>query len=355
MSSSNKKYIYIYIFLILLVILFNNGLGRNLNKVSSPQILGFQINGIGNGHLTQSKTVYDVLIKKYKIPIVIIYGRNEGYDNFFLNSKVIYQKINTTNESINDMNYLKVIKDFIKIKPTHKYEKIYGINKWFNFFVNDFLNFRTKQIIIASQFSIDNIKNYLLINSLQLSSICILVSIHISSKYTKYTIPPLIKLEKIKRIGVNKKIILAYSVSGEDFPKKLDLLSKKNPLYKFIYFTNTNIQKPLQKNITLYKPDKIKFIKYLRICGAVLCTSGNELILECVFNKIPVATSPCSNKQYEQVDNFNKYVEFLKYSESFTDSLDLEVLVNKKMESSHSNLIKSCENRDQKILKLCNI
>ena len=100
-----------------------------------------------------------------------------------MNSKVIYQKINTTNESINDMNYLKVIKDFIKIKPTHKYEKIYGINKWFNFFVNDFLNFRTKQIIIASQFSIDNIKNYLLINSLQLSSICILVSIHISSKY----------------------------------------------------------------------------------------------------------------------------------------------------------------------------
>ena len=67
MSSSNKKYIYIYIFLILLVILFNNGLGRNLNKVSSPQILGFQINGIGNGHLTQSKTVYDVLIKKYKL------------------------------------------------------------------------------------------------------------------------------------------------------------------------------------------------------------------------------------------------------------------------------------------------
>ena len=78
-------------------------------------ICGFQVNGIGNGHLTQAKTIYTILIKKYKIPIVIIYGRNNGYDNVFFQSKVVYHDSFTTQESINDMKIIPVLKDIFNI------------------------------------------------------------------------------------------------------------------------------------------------------------------------------------------------------------------------------------------------
>ena len=47
-------------------------------KNNYTKVIGFQVCGVGNGHITQSKVVYNILIKKYKIPLVIIYGRNDG-------------------------------------------------------------------------------------------------------------------------------------------------------------------------------------------------------------------------------------------------------------------------------------
>lgn len=351
-----KNNLFLIIFLILLIFYFS--ILINIFKpyqMSQPQILGFQINGIGNGHLTQALTVYKVLIKKYKIPIVIIYGRNEGYDNVFSQSRVIYQKIYTTQESINDMKLLRTLKDIVKIKPSRKYENEYGVNKWFNFFVSDFFNFRTKQIQIANQFSVDNIMNDILINTTKFLSNCVSVSIHLPSKHSKYTIPPLINLIKINRNNINKKLLLAYSVSGQDFPKKLECIAKQNPTYQIKYFTNTKIEIKLSKNITIYKPDKLDFYKYLQICGAVLSTSGDTLPCECAFNSIPSAIMPCSKKHYEQVYNIKKYVKNLKYSELLTDSLDLEYLINKNMKESNLNIIKSLKNRNNQILNLCNI
>ena len=327
----------------------------NKRSLSQSQILGFQVNGIGNGHLTQAETVYKVLIKNYKIPIVIIYGRTDGYCNIFPESKVIYHKIESTQESINNMNLWKAIKDIILIKPTRKFENEHGINKWFNFYVSDFFNFRTKQICIANHFSVDNIINDLLMIISKLLSNVTCVSVHLPSKHCKYTIPPLINLEKIKRKNVNKQLLLAYSVSGQDFPKRLNYIAKKNPSYQFKFFTNTKIEEKLSKNISVYKPDKIHFDKYLQFCGAVLSTSGNQLILECILNEIPCATMPCSIKQFEQVHNLKKYVNNLKYCDYFSNSLDLEYLVNKNMKESSLNLTDSLKNRDEKILKLCNI
>ena len=76
------------------------------------QILGFQINGIGNGHLTQAETVYDILIKKYTIPVVIIYGKKDGYDSIFYQSKVIYHKFNSTNESTKSVFFSSIIRNY---------------------------------------------------------------------------------------------------------------------------------------------------------------------------------------------------------------------------------------------------
>ena len=53
------------------------------------KIIGFQILGIGNGHLTQSIEIYKVLVKYYKIPVVLIYGIADGYNVHFSKSKVI--------------------------------------------------------------------------------------------------------------------------------------------------------------------------------------------------------------------------------------------------------------------------
>ena len=64
---------------------------------------------------------------------------------------------------------------------------------------------------------------------------------------------------------------------------------------------------------------------------------------------------PCSIKHFEQVNNIKKYVNNLKYCDYFSDSLDLEYLLNKNMKESSLNLTDSLKNRDEKILKLCNI
>lgn len=345
---NNKVYFFIILFFI-----YKKTLLRRLPYLKK-QILGFQINGIGIGHLTQAQTVYDILIKKYKIPLVIIYGRNDGYDSIFYQSKVVYYQLNSTNESTNNMNIKKMTEDLLMLKPTLKYENKYGINKWFNFFISDFLNYRTKQICIAPQFSLNNIKISIILKLSKLLCHNEIISIHTPSPHTKHIVPPLINQEFINR-DIDKKTILAYSVSGNNFPKTLMKISKKYPDYKFKYFTNTKIKSKLSKNITIYKPDKINFKKYLSICGAVLCTSGNELILECVLNKIPNATMPCSNQQFEQVHNCKKYVDNLKYSQLLSKSLDLESLVNKNMRNSHLQLMECLENRDEKILNLCQI
>lgn len=320
-------------------------------KSPKKYIIGFQVNGVGNGHLTQAKTIYAVLIKKYEIPVIIIYGINNDYDNVFFQSKVVHKKKYSTQESTNNMKLISQLKDIIKIKSTKKYEEKFGINKWFNFFVTDYFNYRTKQICIANQFSVKNIKLDLLFKISKLLSNISYVSIHIPSKYTKHIIPPLIDMKYIKR-KIKKRVILAYSVSGQDFPTRLIKLSKKYSNYKFYYFTKTIINKDIPKNISIFKPDQKNFKKYIKICAAVLCTSGNQLLLESVYNKIPVAIMPCSAKHFEQVHNIKKYVDTLKYATYMSTDLDLNSLVKKDMTLPYLDLKKIMHNRDKKILNL---
>ena len=81
--------------------------------IESPlKTIGLVVNGVGNGHITQAKTVYDILLKKYKIPIVVIWGRDDGCDSLFKNSHVAYHKMFSNPESISQMNKSKAIKDF---------------------------------------------------------------------------------------------------------------------------------------------------------------------------------------------------------------------------------------------------
>ncbi len=317
-------------------------------------ILGFQINGIGNGHITAANVVYDVLIKYYEIPVIIIYGKN--YNHNFSKDKVKYINIKTTNESTNDMDLYKITQDIIKPKKSYKYEKKYNINKWFNFCIIDFFNFRTKQLCITHHLSIDN----KLIDILTMASVAFsnikLISIHTKSKHTQYVIPPLIELNKLdKNRTIKKKIILAYSVSGTDFQNAIYIIAKKNPLYQIKYFTLSKIKYDIPENITLYKPDKKEFKNFFNCCSCVLCTAGNELILECVYNNVPVATMPCSSDHFEQVENCKKYVNKLKYAYLIYDNLKLDELASKDTTLSNNHLNESLRDREKKIIELCNI
>ena len=153
------------------------------------QVVGFQVNGIGNGHLTQAKVVYGVLIERYEIPVVLIYGREGGFDEAFPKSSVVYVESYSSNEAVSDMNVFKLLLDIVWVKPTRRYELHHGITRWINFWVSDF-QYRTKQIQIANQLSVDDPRIDLVANTVKLLSNVVGVSIHLPSKHTNHTIPP---------------------------------------------------------------------------------------------------------------------------------------------------------------------
>ena len=324
----------------------------DISKIKK-KIIGFQINGVGNGHITQAITVYNILIKYFEIPIVVIYGIKKNLQKYFSKSKICYENMYTTNECIDNLNMTSILWDIIRIKPTKKYEENYNVNLWINFFVTDFFNFRTKGITIGCQFSSPQLKFMALTRITQLLSDIKVVSIQEKNHYDKYTIPPLISNKLINRNNINPRIILAYSVSGKIFPKTLILLAKKYPNYKFKYFSLKHEYK-YPKNITPYTPERSAFKKYQSVCGAILCTSGNELILECVYNNIPVATIPCNIQHFEQNFNFNKYVHKLNYAEVMSSKINLNKLISKNCVKIQKLLHKIISSRDKAILDLVN-
>ena len=316
------------------------------------KILGFQVCGIGNGHLSQAKVIYDIVIKKCKIPIVIIYGKEKGYDNFFPSSKVIYIKTFTDTASINSMDYSKIVADICSLKETKFYEDNYKINLWFNFWINDWFNYRTKQYLIGNQLSIPHFGLSVMFLINKLLSITIPVSILMKNKYGNLTIPSLIDNNKLNRNNVNKKIILAYSSVGDDFLKNLKYLANKYKCYQFHLFKNYSTEIKLPKNVIIHKTDKIEFKKYMNICGAVLATAGLELTQECIYNKIPVAVMPCSRVHFEQIFNYNTYIYKYKWALSMDKKLDINKLVNRNLNMISNKFRNDIKNRNKIILKL---
>jgi hypothetical protein len=350
-----NKYIFIILIIIIIVCFFKkNKIKESFSNknIDNEKILGFQICGVGNGHITQSQVIYKILIKNFKIPIVIIYGRNGGFDDYYKESKVIYKEIKCDEQGVNDMETKKVIKEVFNFKDSKIYEKIYGINNWLNFWIVDWFNYRTKQYAIASQLSLPQISVAGLIILSNLLSLSIPISIFFENNYSKYKFPSLIDDQKLDRNNVDKKLIVAYSVSGENFPTILNNIALNNPSYTFHYFRNYDKNLISAKNVIKHLPSRIEFKKYLSKSSAVFCTSGNELIQECVYNKIPVATIPCSEKQFEQKFNFRNYVTKYKWAEEMKPDINLELLLKKNMEKHSQYISESLENREKIITDL---
>ena len=346
----------IIIFFVLLLIFLTLNIKRNFTPTFiKKKVIGFQVCGIGNGHLTQSQTVYNILITKYDITLVIVYGRESGFTDNFPKSQVIYRKLYTDKDSISKMNRLKVLQDFFTMRNTIKYEQEYGINLWFNFLVTDILNFRTKQIQIANQIMLNSIDVYLIFSMNNLLTYSYLVTMIGSNHFTDFEIPPLIDIKKIDRNNIEKNMVLCYSVSGKKFPKTLIKIANKNPDYTFHYFLNYELNMEMPKNIILHEQNKPEFKKYLSKAELVLSTAGNQLPQECMFNKITLAIMPCDRIHIEQVSNINRYCKKFKYASKMNKNLNLEKLKKQNLTVISTNFRKSFDKRHDKILNLCNI
>jgi len=323
--------------------------------------IGFYIMGIGNGHITQAKIVYSILEKHYDIPITIFVSGNEKkeFREIFPNSNYLHYKIFADE---GDMDKLNTIKS--KFKSLLSYAKPYNLNEIIKIFNLDLLigfwcigfnDILTQKLIkpylcIAPQYSVDN-KNINLIANLSKKQV-IPISIDDNNKYSDHKLPPLIDIKEIKKEKSEKNIVLAYAVNGIDFMNTLNQIAIKNEDYEFHFFYRKAPNYNFNKNVFYHKTSRIEFKEYFKIAKCVLCTSGNELIYECVYNKIPVATMASNKNQFEQVHNQNKFINKFKYAIKMDKNLDIDELTKIDVITSNLDLKKKIDNREYQVLNL---
>ncbi len=322
---------------------------------NTTKIAGFLICGIGRGHLSQAKTIYDIMIDSISIPIIIITGIEGGYDNIFNKSKVIYKIELTTPKSIQDMEEFKVAIDFFTPKFTLFYEYQYQINLWINFWQIDLYNPYTKQICIGEQYNCNHSGIDLGVRLAKNLCNISIYSLMEKNRFSTNYLGPLINSNECDRSNIDHNLVLAYSISGIDFINTLNIISRNHTNFKFNLFidykSDIKVDK-LNNNIKIYDTNNKIFKQFLDKSSCVLCTTGNELIQECVNSKIPVATMPCATSHFEQVSNYNNYVSTLKYAESMYDNMNLIEIIKKDMSTIYIDFKKRLKDRDIKIRQL---
>lgn len=336
-------------------------INSNLGIVN--QKIAFMINGIGNGHLTQAKTTYNILKKSCHIPLVLIFGHKNDYiKESFPGSNVLIIPTKCREHDIEQLNLLPILNDIAGnisfSQQINNLTKRYKISLWINFFWVSFLETNIPQVIIAEQFSIQNPMIATLILSLKLMANVKIISLTFDSPFTKYKIPALFNLDKIRfpKDDIQGQDIVCYNNSGTYFLNFILHLSQKYPEYNFHYFGHqipnlfSNQKSP---NLNFYLCDNNRFNNLFSRCRAILCTSGNQLIQEAVYYGIPIASCPCSLKHLEQVYNHRRYLD-INWIEDLNNNLNLTQLINKKMTTFQSRLKMSVVNRDKKVIDLLN-
>lgn len=326
----------------------------------------FTVLGVGQGHITQAKYFYNLLKskKEYDIKFINIICRYEIFKKNIIKYKLIFpdckiKNINIkSNENdisnifnINIISNFKIIYDSLLTKDTNFLFKKYKINLNIGFFIPKLYLKKpsVKTIDIANQYSVNNF----LIDMLgynKLANNITPISIINKNKFSKYVLPSLISNVKLTRHNVDKNICVAYAVSNIHFAKKLNIIAKNNPKFKIYFFMNEKPSINLESNIK-FKFSSTKFKKYLNKASCVLSTSGNELIQECVYNNIPIATMPCNNSHFEQLSNYKNYIN-LKYVVPMDKNIKLNKLRKLNINNKSLELEKTLKNRDKIIMDI---
>lgn len=329
------------------------------NKINDKNIykrknknLGLLINCFGIGHLTQANNFYKIAKKiGYNINIIILFSNKfiDTKEYNFNKEKIIIIYMDIEEKNAGNLDSYSIIK-YLLFNTISNKNKVnnYGINNkidlWINFFAPA-MNLDIKTLLISRQSShnMSLINNY--ITNYFISYNLIHVSILKKNMFSDYWIPSLIDDKRLVKNKIKTKICVAYYSFDGPFMNILKHIAINNSDYKIYLFKNKKYDN-LPKNIIVKNISKIEFKNYLKICSCVLCTSGNELIQECVYNYIPVATMPSNYNNWEQIENFNFYCKELNYSEEMTINTNLDSLSNKNVKKIGDDFNKSIKNRD---------
>jgi len=324
---------------------------KNIYKKKNKN-LGLLINCFGIGHLTQANNFYKISKKiGYNIRVIILFSNKfiDTKEYNFNKERIIKIHMDIKEKDAGNLDSYSIIK-YLLFNTILNKNKVnnYGVkNKvdlWINFFAPA-MNLDIKTLLISRQSShkMSLINNY--ITNYLISYNLIHVSILKKNMFSDYWIPSLINNKKIIKNNIKNKICVAYYSFDGPFMKIIKKIAINNSDFKIYLFKNKKFD-DLPSNIIVKNISKIEFKNYLKICSCVLCTSGNELIQECVYNYIPVATIPSNNNNWEQVENFNFYCNELQYSEKMKMNTNLESLSNKNVKRIGDEFNKSIENRD---------
>ena len=283
-------------------------------NVESTKRIGLIVFGVGKGHLTQANTMYKILTRKIQrdVPIVIIFSNDEDCTDLaeyaFSKAPIKIVRIKSSADTVHNVTKLLLHSIYYLFFTTKaifdEMEDIYGVQIWMNFFAPVRQTRRTC-IHISHQVNLDSI----LVDLAMLFISGTFVSLHHPCKRAKvkHTISTLIDEEKIDRIDSRSKLIICYAVSGDDLFEMLCNIARNHKDFHFVYFSPKKPDLTLD-NVAWFKPNFNHFREHLKRCLAVLCTSGNQLIQECVLNKIPCAIIPAHRNHFEQRRNFEEYI-----------------------------------------------
>jgi hypothetical protein len=321
--------------------------------------LAFGVLAVGQGHMTQAKAIYDIVLRNgYSVPIIFCMVSNkntvvEKCNMYFTHSKIEFVKIYANEDDMNSMNLIGNLRFFASmLRPfdTSKYEVKYNIGMWVNFWVPTIHTFNMPAICIAPQFSVKDWRMKNIVRLFKRKQVP--VSIMEENPYSPYVVPSLINLNPITRRRGYKKVCVAYAVSGKDFGKVLEQIATNNPDFEIHFFFGKEKPSKLSPKIVWHATSVHEFKAYMEICCCVLATAGNELVQECAFNGIPVAIMPCSAAQFEQMCNYEKYVNRLRYAEPMTPTMTLKKLANRDVTKVQRDFEKSVEKREDIIVSL---
>ena len=332
-----------------------------MSRMESTKRIGIIVFGVGKGHLTQANTMYKVLTRKLQrhVPIVIIFSNDNDCADLteYAFSKVPIKKVsikssadtvhNVTKLLLHSIYYLfftsKVIFDEL--------EDTYGVQIWMNFFA-PVRKTRRPCIHISHQVNLDNMLVDLAM--LFISGTFVSLGDPCKRRKVKHTISTLIDEEKIDRVESESKLIIAYAVSGDDLFDMLCNIAKNHKNFYFAYFSPKRpVNGRTPDNVTWFKPNFKHFQEHLKRCSAVLCTSGNQLIQECVLNKIPCAIIPAHRNHFEQKHNFRKYL-----SRGWAIELNLNLSINQlcnddiRICKAYNEIQETLVDRDQSIVNI---
>ena len=367
--------------------------------------IGFLVCGIGNGHITQAKTVYQILCRNnHEVPVVCFCAPRfeEEWVEMFPGTTCVHHYIPVTKQDMNDFSVSSLWRFGLSIFTPCAVERIvhdHRLDMFMNFWTPNLVTrFSVPCICIASQYNADNYwapgswALWLLIHLFKHHQTP--VSIGEPNEFSNLWVPSLIDFEPLTAQGrsllrhrhrvvqgtvtraqcqADRRgrelltrpreredcLCVAYCVSGTDFPERLQQIALCNPSFQVHLFCSDKsaVARCTAENITWHQPSRKDFKDYMRKASCVLCTAGNELIQECILGGTPVATMPCSQMQFEQVGNYNKYVNRLKFAATMNTSIDLEELSfgkasHARVEKANNKFCKSLSGRDHAVLAL---